>query len=424
MQEKISKPHVSKRKIAFSLLLAAIIIINVVVGALIFLDIQVVNSPDITVEIDLLEINSNEVVIQTTFNIANPNKFGLIIKDLEAITKTNDDDKIMHMVLEGGEIGPDKNKTYTSTDYITFNGDMPETLTTEVTGIVGLHFLGIIKKTLPVKLSIITSLGDIINSINIPIFQIKGEFGEITNDGLNFSTEIDIENTNSFDMQIQDVSITIQSETEDVVGEFVMEGDTIAAKSSTTLNGEGKILIEILNSKTIIVNITTSVGVMIAGINEIKDFTTEAIISIPQLNDIFTASLPTEAFIDADMKLVRLGILNWGFISNMELEIINPNKIGLVIKDIIFSIYRIDGESETLIGNCTVNESEVDPENITIIPAEIFLPLKSLLKGQRLILPKLPEGILVVVRGNITIPGLDQSVWIGVSGYQDMHPLR
>jgi len=424
MQEKTSKPHVSKKKIAFSLILAAIIIINIVVGALIFLDIQVVTSPEITIEIDLLEINSNEAVIHTTLSIANPNKFGLIIKDFEAITKTHDGIEIMHIVLEGGEIAPDKNKTYTSTDYITFDGNMPETLTTEVTGIVGLRFLGLIKKTLPVKLNVITSLGDVIKSMAIPIFYVKGVFGEITNDGLNFSTEIDIENPNSFDIQIQDVSITIQSEAKDIVGEFVMAGDLIAAKSSTTLNGEGKILIEILNSKTLIVNISTSVGVMIAGINEFKDFTTEAIISIPQLNDIFTTSLPTEAFIDADMKLVRLGILNWGFMSYMELEIINPNKIGLIFRDVIFSIYRIDDGDETLIGNCSVNESEVDPENITIIPAEIFLPLKSLLKGKRLILPELPEGILVVVRGNITIPGLDQAVWIGVSGYQDMHPLR
>ncbi len=118
---KIPKTNKSKRKIAFSLIIAAIIIINIVVGALIFLDIQVVNSPEINIEIDLLEINSNEVVLQTTLHIANPNKFGLIIKDFEAITKTHDDGKIMHMVLDGGEIAPDTNKTFTSTDYITFD---------------------------------------------------------------------------------------------------------------------------------------------------------------------------------------------------------------------------------------------------------------------------------------------------------------
>ncbi len=421
---KIPKTNKSKRKIAFSLIIAAIITINIIAGALIFLDIRIIKTPEVTIEIDLLEINSNEAVVQTTLSIANPNKFGLIIKDFEAITKTPDDGKIMHMVLDGGEIAADTNKTFSSTDYITFDGEIPQTLTTEVKGIVGLRFLGIIKKTLPVKLSVITSLGDVIKSMAIPIFHIKGEFGEITNDGLNFSTEIDIENPNSFDMQIQDVSITIQSEEKDIVGEFVMAGDLIAEKSSTTLNGEGKILLEILNSKTLIVNISTSVGVMIAGINEFIDFSTEAEISIPQINDIFTYSLPTEAFINADMKLVRLGILNWGFISYMELEIKNPNKIGLILKNVVFSIYRIDDGNETLIGDCSANESEVKPEDITIIPAEIFLPLKSLLKGKRFILPQLPEGVLVVVRGNITIPGLDQAVWIGVSGYQDMHPFR
>ncbi len=424
MGAKISKSSISRGKIAFSLIIATIIIINIVAGALIFLDIRVIKSPEVTIELDLIEINSNEAILQTTLSIKNPNQFVLIIKDIEAVTKTNNGAEIMHMLLKGGEIAPNNNKTYTSTDHVTFDGEIPETLTTKLTGIVGFRFLGIIKKTLPIAVNMITSLGDVVKNIAIPILHIKGDFGEITNEGINFTTEIGIENPNSFDMQIQDVSITIQSEAEGIVGEFVMAGDMIAAKSSTTLNGEGKILIEILNSKTLIVNISTSVGVMIAGINEFIDFTTEVEISIPQLNDIFTSSLPTEAYIDADMKLVRLGILNWGFMSYMELELINPNKIGLIIKDVVFSIYRIDDESETLIGDCVVNESEVKPENITIIPAEIFLPLKSLLKGQRFILPKLPEGILVVVRGNITIPGLDQAVWIGVSGYQDMHPFR
>ncbi|MCK5458725.1 MAG: hypothetical protein KAI20_02445, partial [Thermoplasmatales archaeon] len=219
---KIPKLHKSKRKIAFSLIIAAIITINIIAGALIFLDIRVIEAPEVTIEIDLLEINSNEAVIQTTLSIANPNKFGLIIKDFEAITKTHDGGEIMHMVLEGGEIAPDKNKTYTSTDYITFDGDIPETLTTEVTGIVGLRFLGLIKKTLPVKLNVITTLGNVIKSMTIPIFHIKGSFGEITNDGLNFSTVIDIGNPNSFDMQIQDISIIIQSEAGDIIGEFVV----------------------------------------------------------------------------------------------------------------------------------------------------------------------------------------------------------
>ena len=45
-----SKQPRSKRKIAFSTVIAAIIIINIIAGALIFLDIQVIKSPEMTIE--------------------------------------------------------------------------------------------------------------------------------------------------------------------------------------------------------------------------------------------------------------------------------------------------------------------------------------------------------------------------------------
>ena len=135
----------------------------------------------------------------------------------------------------------------------------------------------------------------------------------------------------------------------------------------------------------------------------------------------FSSDTPTVAFIDADMKLTRQGVLDWGFMSYMTLEMRNPNKIGLIAKDIIFSIYRVDNGEETLIGDCTVNETEVGPENTTFIHAQIYLPRRSLFRGQRIFLPEHPDGLLVVVEANVTIPGLDQAFWIGVSGYQDMH---
>ena len=116
-----------------------------------------------------------------------------------------------------------------------------------------------------------------------------------------------------------------------------------------------------------------------------------------------------------------MGVLSWGFTSYMILEIINPNKIALVARDIVFSIYRVDKDEETLIGDCTVEEAEVGPENTTFIPAEVSLSLKSLLKGQRKILLDPPDALFVIVRTNVTIPGLEYTLWVGVSGYQDLH---
>ena len=424
MQEKTAKPKRSKKRIAIVSLIVILIIINFIVSALIFIDIRVIKSPDITIELDVLEINSNEAIIKTTLNITNPNNFDILTKNMEIITKTDTGDKILFMKIDSGEISSNENKTYSSTDYITFNNEIPEKLTTQINGIVGLRFLGFLQKTLPLKINVVTSFEEVIKNIAMPVINIKGDFGEINDDGIDFTTEIEIVNSNTFDMKISDLIITIKTEEDLLVGNFQLDGDSISAKSSTVLYGQGNILIKALDAKTLFINLSTSADVMIAGINESIEFSTLAEINIPQISDIISSSTPTEAFIDADMKYTRNGFLNWGFTSYMTLELINPNKISLIAKDIVFSIMRVDNGEKTLISDCTVNESIVGPENNTYIPAEIFMPLRSLFRGQRLILPELPDGLLVVVRANVTIPGLEQTIWIGISGYQDLHLFR
>lgn len=421
MQVNFSKSLRSKRKIAISIIIVAILIINMVTCALIFLDIRVIKSPEITIELDLVEINSNEAIIQTTLNIKNPNQFSLIIKDLEIVTKTNADDEILEMKIAGGEISSNKNKTYTSNDAIIFKGEIPKSLNINITGIVGFQFLGIIKKTIPIEMKVITSFGDIIDSIDIPVFSIKGDFGDITNDGISFTADIDIDNPNTFDLYINDIFITMITENGELLEDFEIKGDLIEAKSAITIHVNGIIPIVTLNAETLFINLNTSIGVILAGITKFIDFSTVVEISVPHIEDIFNPNLPTIAFIDADMKLTRKGFLSWGFTSYMNLEIRNPNKIGLLAKDVVFSIFKDFEGEQTLIGEYAANETQIGSENSTLIPAQIYLPMNSLFKGQRIILPQLPDGILVVVEVNLTIPGLEETVWIGVSGYQDMH---
>ncbi len=418
-----SKQPRSKRKIAFSIIIAAIIIINIIAGALIFLDIQVIKSPEMTIEIVLVEINSNEAIVQTTLSITNPNQFGLIIKNLDTITKTNNGTEIMRMTIKGGEIKSNNNKTYTSTNHITFDGEIPETLTTKLTGTVGLTFLGIITKTIPITVNLITSFSDVIKSIAIPIVHVKGNFGEMSSEGIDFTTEIDIENPNSFDINIDDLSIVLETEAGKIVGNFLLEGDSISGESSKKLNGGGQILIETLNAKTLYINLKASAGVLIAGISKSTEFSIGTEIEIPHLEDIFSTDLATEAFIYTDTKLTRKGFLKWGFTSDMTLEMRNQNKIGLIVQDIIFSVYRVENGEETLVGDCTANDTVVGPGNTTYISAQVYLPFRSILIKPR-ILPRLPEGFLILIRANITIQGLDQSFLIGVSGYQDLHVFK
>jgi hypothetical protein len=192
-------------------------------------------------------------------------------------------------------------------------------------------------------------------------------------------------------------------------------GGTIPVKSSFILNGYGRIFIEALNAQTLLVNMSSIAGVKIAGINKSIPFSIDTRINIPRLDDILSLDAPTDAIIKSDMKATLRG-----FTADMTLEVSNPNRIGLIARDVIFSIYRAEGDEKELVGRSIIEEAEVGAEDTTEIPTQILLPYSKLFysRGKGF----LPDALLVLIRANITVPGVDTHIWIGVSGYQDMHP--
>lgn len=404
----------SKKKIAFTLFITVITIINIIACALIFSDIQLMKSPETTIKIDLIEINAEEAIIETTLQIKNPNPFTLIIKNLGVVTTTPNGNEIAKMQIRGGEIAPNKNKTFTSSEHIRFDGQSPELLTSKITGTVGVHFLGIIKKTLPIAINVITSVENIIEDISAPIFHVTANFGEITQEGLNFTGEIDVTNPNSFDMAIENFSVNITTEKGENVGYIDIEEGTIEAKSTRTLDSGGRILFKALDAEILTVNIGGEAVVKIAGITKSIAIATEVELKIPRFEDLFSVDKPTDATIRSDTKATLRG-----FVSDLTLEIINPNTIALAARDITFSIYRVDNDEKSLLGKCVVKEKLLEPGNTTTISGQITMPYSKLLfsRGAGFI----PDWLLLTVRVNVTLPGLEQSIWVGVGGYQDLH---
>ncbi len=415
MSTNPSNSYKSKRRIAFTLLVVAILIINIIASVFIFLDIRLMEMPETTIKVDLIEVNSEEIIIHHSIEIYNPNQFELIVDNFEVVANTIDGDEIARLKIEGGYIPSKTNRTFESSDRIAFKGQGYSTLTSKITGTVGVKFLGLIKKTLPIAINIITSVGDVIHDISAPIVHIWGDFGEITQEGIEFTGTIEVYNPNPFEMYVEDMSVEIETETGESVGNLDVTGGTIPAKSSFNLIGNGRILIEALNAKTLNVNVSTSAGVKIAGINKSVPFSIDAHLNMPRLEDIISLDTPTDAIIKSDIKATLRG-----FISDITLEVINPNKIGLIARDITFSIYRVDKDEKELIGKSIIEEEEVGAENSTEIKTQILLPYSKFFysRGKGF----LPDAILVLVRINITVPGLDTHIWIGVSGYQDMHP--
>ena len=155
------------QKKIIAILVIIITIIYIILGALLFLNIQLMKAPEIIIKIELSEINSEEAILHITIDIDNPNGFEIITKNLKLVTTTQDGYEISRLTIEGGVIGSNKKEIFTKDVFVAFNGHSPGLLTTKITGEVGANIL-FIQKTIPLNVGIVTSLEHIFDDLTVP----------------------------------------------------------------------------------------------------------------------------------------------------------------------------------------------------------------------------------------------------------------
>lgn len=404
------------KKKTITILLAVWTIINLIVGALLIIDIQIFQAPETTIKIDIIEINSEEAIIQATIDISNPNNFGLAAKNFEVVTNTPDGYEVARILIEGGSVPPNGNKTFTATAYIAFDGSSPKLLISKITGNIGIS-IGPLQKTIPLAINIVTSMEDVIKDFAPPVINVQADFGELTQGGIIVTGTINAYNPNTFDIYLEEVTVNIETETGENVGNLSISGGTIRAKSSTKFNGSGMILIEALNAKMLLVNMSGVAGAKIAGFNKSMSLSVEAEIKLPDIGALLSSDSPTDLVIKADFKASAIGLIN-----DVTLEVHNPNKIALAVNDIVVSMYRIDNDEERLISKGNLEGGIIEAETIGFFKGQLVVPYAELLipSGGNI----MPDWMKIVVRANVSIPGINQSLWLGLIGYQDFHPLK
>ena len=392
-------------------LLVVATLLNIGAGVFIFGDIQTMELPETTLKLELLALTSDEAVLQTNLSVNNQNSFSLFIQDLTVTTMTDNGDIINYLFIEGGEIHAHQNKTFTATEPVRFNGTTPTRLTSRISGTVGIMFLGIIKKTLPLTFSMITSLNNIINQFTLPRVSLRGNFGDITQEGVNFTGYIEIANPYPFYIAVENLSMNIETETGVQVGTVSIQGNTIPAQTSETLTGSGRLLLKSLDANVLHMTLKGKVILSIAGIKKSMNLSLDADIIPPRLEHLLS-DLPTDASLTAKYKLTVGGLLD-----TIIFEVVNPNKLTFLATDITVHIYRIDRNKTRLISNGTLLDGVITPQSTTRLQGDMLIPYVQLLPrfGERLFADRLQ----ITMRANITIQGLNQTIWVGMIGYQD-----
>jgi LEA14-like dessication related protein len=394
------------------IIIVAATILNIVAGAFLFLDIQEMTIPEVVLTLEVINITADEAILQTRVSINNHNSFPIFLQNLSMITVDQDGNTINHLTIDGGETKAYENRTFTTTASIRFNGSLPNHLTSHLTGTFGTMFFGIIKKTFPLKFTIVTSLNNILEQFTLPHIHLAANFSDITQEGINFTGFIEITNPNTIDIEIEDLAANMTTETGLYVGTVYIQGETIPAKTTKQLTGSGWVLLKALDAASLRMTLTGDIVIYVAGIRKPMNLSVEADIVPPSLERLLS-DLPTEASLTGDYTYTLKG----GLHDKVTFTIKNPNKLTLFADDITVKIYRVDGTRTRLLSNGTLPDGLITPQNTTVLQGDMFIPLTQLWprRGERFI----PDQLQVILRSNVTIQGFNQTIWIGVIGYQD-----
>jgi len=246
----------------------------------------------------------------------------------------------------------------------------------------------------------------------LPQIHLAANFSEITQEGVNFTGFIDISNPNSIDLEVENLSLSIETETGIQVGTVTIKGKTISATSSQHLIGNGWLLLQALDAEILHMTLTGNITLIVAGVRKSLNLSVDADVIPPRLEQILS-DLPTDASLTGKYRFTFRG----GLQDEITFEMNNPNKLTLLATDLTVKIYRIDRNKTRLISNGTLDDGVIAPQATTVLKGEMFIPLMQLWPrfGERFI----PDRLQLILRANVTIQGLNQTIWIGMIGYQD-----
>ena len=403
------------RKKTKLILFAIITIIYIIFGAFLFLNIQFMESPEILINIEVTEVNSKEAILHSIIDVENPNAFDIIMKDLEMVTTTPDGYEVAKIKLEGNKIKSNEKKTFTNDVVFKFDGRSPELLTTKISGHVGAQIL-FIQKTIPLNVAVVTSMEKIIDELAAPTVDIFAEFVNISQQGIDMNATIEMYNPNSIEIFIQDIAADIKNEKDEVVGELTLEGGTLRGNSYKDFKSNVTILLTSLNAEKLIFNIKGVAGTTIAGFEKNLSLDVKSTIIMPDLESfLLSEDKPTILSIKIDEK-ITLG----GIVFKVQMQVDNSYQIDLILKDIVCRVYTAGNDELKLKGeDDNIEDIFVEAGKAEFSTCEILVPYRKILSTI-----SSDEWLMVSASGKVTIPGVNQKVYLEIRGYHDMKLFR
>ena len=396
------------------IIVSALILINVLVGAFLFLDIQILKAPVIHADINLIELTPDQILLEARINVTNPNPFDISVENFKVVSTTSDGYEIGQFFIAGGNIPPNKEKTFTAQDELRFSNHDFTLIKNTITVDIGITILGIIKKTIPFEMTVDASLTNITNTIAVPVIHLQATVDDITRDGVQFSGTLDAYNPNSFEIFIENLSLKMQTEKNVDVGIVNLTGGILKPEGSLSIDVKGTLLFKVLDAKQILVNLSGRAGIQAAGIKKSIPFSVDIQFIVPDPGTLLSLNDTFNFILSGDFKLRARGVL-----CTIEFTIYNPSKVPLDARNLICSIFRFDNNKTRLLGTQNMSPCTVEPKNEVCVSTQIRLPYSTFLfSGAHRILP---DWFILTIKGNFSISGVNRSLPFAITGNLSPH---
>ena len=411
------KKNITKRKI-FTIFTIALLIINIAIACLIFLDIQIISAPKTDVFIDIVEVNSEEIILEAKLKMYNSNSFTISVKDFTVTSMNYEEEELGKIKIKGGEIPSSEYKIFTERENIVLKDSSNiAILKNRISGKIGVTFLGFITKTIPIDVMVVTSVEKILDSIEIPDFDLKAYLTDLSEDGLEFSAEVSVYNPTDLVYNVDSLFLDFKTEKNKSVGNVKVTGGLVQPKKSCVFYSNGIVSYDAFNVGNLTLELNGIAGAKVAGLSKNISISAESSISIPDIKEFIFKGEELDFRIPVQFKLTLRGVL-----SNVGFSFYNPSNVSLNGNNLKCLIYRVDGEKQTLLGEENMNPCEIQAGQRTCVKTKILIPyIKYLFSGS---LRLIPDWIVLRIEGDFNVAGTNQAFPLALNAYVDPKVIR
>lgn len=407
----------SKRKM-ITVLTIILLLVNIIVAIFIFADIQIIKAPKTEVYIDIVEVNSDEIILNAKLKMYNSNNFQIGIKNFLVTSMNYENEKLGELKIPGGTIPSYETSVFSGREkFVLKETENLTILKNKIAGKISVTFLGFITKTIPLEVIIITSVEKIFENLEIPDINVEAHLTDLSEKGIEFSAKVNVYNPTSLIYNVNNLFLDFTTNQGVNVGNISVEGGLVKPKSNSTFISTGLVLYQALDAEVLILKLRGIAGAEVGGISKNISFSTDTSLTIPNLKDFVFGEEQIDFRIPVQFKLTLKGIL-----SNVGFSIYNPSNISLMGDNLICKIYRMDNEKMTLLGQEAMEICNIAPQERICVKTQMIIPYsKYLFSGS---FKLIPDWIILRIEGDFHIAGTKQAFPIALNAYVDPNVIK